>query len=337
MNDLETSAIVLPGIINSAMKHGVDVQAILQKFGISLDLKNITQASINLRDLHAIVMEIEKVSQIPAIGLQTGEAFDFDYIPQIKTYLISVSTLREAYLAADDVRKLISPIMILNLEETESDAILTLRTEVELSSEDERHYMEMVFSTFKTVFSRLLKQNFSLKFVHFRHQASHLLPIYEDYFDCPIVLAALENAMVFERSLLDIPLPGSFPEIHQQAKQLIGQQISDSPLQKGLAPKILQIMQSHKNLLAENIEHVAGILHMSSRTLQRRLDEEGVSFIELKDQIRFKLARRALQSNQLSIEDISEDLGYSDRHSFARAFKRWSGISPSAFRKKYLK
>lgn len=337
MNDLETSAVVLPGIINSAMKHGVDVQAIFEKFGVSLDLKNITQTSINLKVLHAIVMEIEKASQIPAIGLQTGDAFDFDYIPHIKTYLMSVSTLREAYHAADHTRKLISPILILNLDENETEAILTIGTEVELSGEDERHYTEMVLSTLKTIFSRLLKQNFSVKSVHFRHPESHLLPIYEDYFGCPIVLKAPENAMIFERFILDMPLPGGFPEIHQQAKQLIDQQISDSPLQKGLVPKITRLMRNHKDLLTGNIEHIAGILHMSSRTLQRRLDEEGLSFIELKDQIRFKLARRALQSKEMSIEGISEDLGYSDRHSFARAFKRWSGVSPSAFRKKHLK
>lgn len=337
MNDLETSAIVLPGIINSAIKHGVDIQAILHRYGILLDLKNLTQTSINLKVLHAIVTEVEKASQIPAIGLQTGESFDWDYVPHIKTYLMSVSTLRDAYHAFIHARKLISPLLILDLKEKDTSAILKLRTDVDLSYEDERHYMEMVFATLKTVFSRLLKQDISMKSAHFRHQEFHLSPIYEDFFHCPIFLKAPENAMIFERSILDVSLPGGFPEIHQQAKQLIDQQLSDSPFRKGLVPRLTRIIKKNKHILSENIEYVAGVLHMSSRTLQRRLDEEGVSFIGLKDQIRFKLAKSALQSNKLSIEDISEELGYSDRHSFARAFKRWSGISPSAFRKKHAK
>ena len=97
MNSLETSAIVLPGIINTALKHGVDIEAILKKFDIPLNLKDITQSTINLEVLHAIVMEVEKVSNIPAIGLQTGEDFDFDFLPHLKTYLMSASTIRELY------------------------------------------------------------------------------------------------------------------------------------------------------------------------------------------------------------------------------------------------
>jgi len=337
MKDLETSAVVLPGIINSAIKHGVDIQAILRTHGIALDLENITQTSVNLTVLHAIIMEIENASQIPAIGLQIGEAFDWDYVPNIKTYLMSAAILREAYHAFVYARKLISPLLILDMQENETDATLILRTDVKLSDEDERHYVEMVFATLKTIFGRLLKRDFTIKRMHFRHCQAHLLRIYEDCFNSAIELNAQQNAMIFDRAILDVPLQGGFPEIHHQAKQLIEHQLSDSPLQKGLVPKITWLLKRNKNLLSENIESVAGMLHMSCRTLQRRLDEEGVSFNKLKDQIRFKLARSALQSEKMSIENISEELGYSDRHSFARAFKRWSGISPSAFRKKHSK
>ena len=337
MDDLQTSATVLPGIINSAINHGVDIQTILRKYGISLDLKSITETSVNLKVLHAIIMEVEKASQIPTIGLQIGEAFDWDYVPHIKTYLMSVSTLREAYYAFLHARKLISPLLILDLKENDTEAMLVLRTDVALSYEDERHYMEMVFSTLKTVFNRLLKQDISMQSVHFRHHEFQLSTIYKEFFDCPLFFEAPENAMIFERSILDVTLDSGFPEIHQQAKQLIDQQLADSHLQTGLVPSLARIIKKNKQLLSENIEHVAKIVHMSSRTLQRRLDEEGVSFIGLKDQIRFESAKAALQSNQLSIEEISEELGYSDRHSFARAFKRWSGISPSAFRKQHAK
>ena len=65
--------------------------------------------------------------------------------------------------------------------------------------------------------------------------------------------------------------------------------------------------------------------------------EEGVSFLELKDQIRYNLAVSALKSKKSSIEDISEALGFSDRNCFTRAFKRWSGVSPSAFRQNQKK
>jgi AraC-like DNA-binding protein len=282
-------------------------------------------------------MEVERVSQIPAIGLQTGEDFDFDYLPHLKTYLMSAPTLREALHTTDRIRQLISPILVLELEETKTDAMLTLRLDLDLSYEDERHYVEMVFSVIKNIFERLLKGDYTPKSMHFRHREVRLLSIYEECFHCSIAFDEPENAMIFDRALLDVPLPGGFPEIHRQAKQLIDQQLSESPLRKGLAKKISRIMEEQTLLLTAPVEQIARLLHMSPRTFQRRLAEEGVSFVELKDKIRFKLAVSALKSQTLSIEKISQDLGFSDRSTFTRAFKRWSGFSPSAFRKNLLK
>ena len=333
MNDLETLAIVLPGIINTAVKHNVDIQAILKKFDVPIDLRDITQSTINLKVLHAIVMEVEKASKMPAIGLQTGKDFDFDFLPHLKTYIMSASTIREVYQASDRLRQLISPILILSLEENEDEAILVLRPDVELSVEDERHYVEMIFSTIKTIINKLLKKNYPLRSVHFHHNESCLSPIYKKCFNCSIILGAPENAIIFDRSILDVPLPGGFPEIHRQAEQILDQQLNGSPLHKGLAKKITRIMKKQKHLLNEPIEEVASSLHMSCRTLQRRLTEEGINFTELKDQIRFALAVSALESEKSSIESISEELGFSDRHSFTRAFKSWSGVTPSEFRK----
>ena len=68
--------------------------------------------------------------------------------------------------------------------------------------------------------------------------------------------------------------------------------------------------------------------------MQRRLQDEDQRYAELQDRARFKLAARWLEDGRQDIETISERLGFSDRRSFTRAFTRWSGTSPSAFRGK---
>lgn len=338
MSDLEISAVVLPGLINIALKHNVDIAAILQRFGISLlDLEDITKSSINIKIFHSIVDEVEKASQIPDISLRAGQEFDFEFLPHLKTYLMSSSTLREAYQSGNRIGRLISPILILNLEETEDDAKLVLVPHDEFSYDDERHYVEMVFSTIKTTFSKLLKKDCPTKSVHFRYTEEHLLDIYKECFQCPIVLGAEENVMIFDRPLINVQLPGGSSEIHRDAEQLIIQQLIESPVQKALVQRITRIMKKHKHLFTEPVEELARCLCMSSRTLQRRLNEEGVSFIKLKNQIRFKMAVSALKSGNMSIEEISEEIGFSDRHSFTNAFKRQFGITPLAFRKKFSK
>jgi AraC-like DNA-binding protein len=81
-----------------------------------------------------------------------------------------------------------------------------------------------------------------------------------------------------------------------------------------------------------SIERVAGVLGMSRQTLYRRLREEGTSFEEILEAKRRQLAIRYLAMDRLSVKAASYKLGFSDPAAFSRAFKRWTGVSPSAFR-----
>lgn len=77
-----------------------------------------------------------------------------------------------------------------------------------------------------------------------------------------------------------------------------------------------------------SIENVAEYLHMSDRTLKRQLAAEGTSFSTLVDEVRYRHATSLLSRTDYSLEQIADELGYSDVANFSRAFKRWSGRSP---------
>ena len=191
----------------------------------------------------------------------------------------------------------------------------------------------MVFSTIKTLTNRLMKRITRPKAVHFRHGRSDISPLYESFFSCTVVLNAAENIILYDRAIMDMPLPGGFPEIRRQAGDIVNQQLADSPLQDGLAEKVRRLLTARTHLLNASVGQIARSLNMSVRTLQRRLAESGYGLRDLRDQVKCELAAQALKSRTLSMDEISEKLGFSDRHSFTRAFKRWSGISPNAYRK----
>ena len=73
-------------------------------------------------------------------------------------------------------------------------------------------------------------------------------------------------------------------------------------------------------------------LGVSSRTLQRRLHERGISFWTIVDECRFRIAGALLRETDLSVQEIAARVGYSTPGSFARAFARWAGLPPRAFR-----
>ena len=72
---------------------------------------------------------------------------------------------------------------------------------------------------------------------------------------------------------------------------------------------------------------------MSARTLQRRLTDNGLKFNELINEAKFAHAKDKLQDVQVPISQVAESLGYSDAAHFTRAFHRWSGGSPTTYRK----
>jgi AraC-like DNA-binding protein len=83
------------------------------------------------------------------------------------------------------------------------------------------------------------------------------------------------------------------------------------------------------------IEHVAGQLHVSVRTLRRRLKEENSSFRELLDEVRFQLAKEYLLDTRLPLTEIAELVGYTEAGNFSHAFRRWSGQPPRDFRNQH--
>lgn len=82
-----------------------------------------------------------------------------------------------------------------------------------------------------------------------------------------------------------------------------------------------------------DLETVATRLSMSTRTLKRRLNERGFGFRQLLDEVRRKDATRLLEDTNLSVEEVAFRLGYTAHSNFIRAFRSWTGTTPSAFRK----
>lgn len=83
-----------------------------------------------------------------------------------------------------------------------------------------------------------------------------------------------------------------------------------------------------------NLSEAARALHMTPRTLIRRLEADGTTFQSIKDALRRDIAIRHLQTGQYNIETIAQDVGFSSSASFHKAFQRWTGKTPSSYRRR---
>ncbi|MGJ8630701.1 MAG: AraC family transcriptional regulator [Glaciecola sp.] len=153
---------------------------------------------------------------------------------------------------------------------------------------------------------------------------------YESIFQCPIEFDASATQLFFNAEILDKPLPQASPQSVMLYKRLCEEK-SITHSHGDIAWQLSQIIV--ENPASPPSLHDAAIrLHCSSRTLSRKLLAQGWRYQQLIDQVKEIHARRHLSDPTLSITRIGQQLGYADSAGFHRAFKKWTGFSPRAFR-----
>ncbi|THD03106.1 AraC family transcriptional regulator [Panacagrimonas perspica] len=146
----------------------------------------------------------------------------------------------------------------------------------------------------------------------------------------PVCCAAPRNAVVMDLEVATTPLP-TFDEhlvrvLEDQCRQLLERrQIA------GIAGRVRQQLLRGLGQVC-GLDEVARALHLSSRSLRRRLDEEGTSFRDLVEDTRRQLAEQMLGTTDMKLDELAVHLGYADTASFTRAFRRWHGVSPGQYR-----
>jgi AraC-like DNA-binding protein len=168
--------------------------------------------------------------------------------------------------------------------------------------------------------------------VSFRHPALDGDPAeYERVFGAPVEFEASLDGIHFELPLLDEPLHTKDPRLLAILDKVALDWLSRMPAGNSFAQRVRAEVTSQCHGGHVELETCARRLGVSARSLQRRLRLENCSFHQIVDEVRRALSAKYL-STGLSLAEISFLLGFSDRAVFHRAFKRWSGTTPEAFR-----
>jgi AraC-like DNA-binding protein len=140
------------------------------------------------------------------------------------------------------------------------------------------------------------------------------------------------NRLIFDAALLDLPLTMADREALQLAREQCERALEALGFDGRVAPRV-RTMLAKDTLHPRSLEDVAAELHLSPRTLKRRLAAEGAAYSALLEEHRREKALLLLRSRDLSVDAVAERLGYADVTSFTRAFRRWTGTTPAAYRR----
>ena len=174
--------------------------------------------------------------------------------------------------------------------------------------------------------------------VTFAHAAGYPVAAYEALFGAPVRFDQPETAMWLPRDAMKTPFVGRDPIARHYLEAHAAQLLAAIPVVASEAPIIATVRAAIlEELPASGAElaRVAKRVAMSTRTLQRRLDEVGSGYQDLVDEVRAAAARSLLRDRTRSIIDVAFELGYADLKGFYRAFRRWTDATPAEWRARH--
>ncbi|WP_375171318.1 AraC family transcriptional regulator [Marinobacter sp.] len=151
----------------------------------------------------------------------------------------------------------------------------------------------------------------------------------------PVEYGASEDALVIPTSQLNLPIRFSNDQLAAASRNQCEEALRQLTEDAGFACRVRRVIET-SHPFPPKLARVAGTLFVSERTLKRRLQEENASFQNLVDQVRLERAGELLTTTRMNLSQIADALGYADAANFTRAFKRWTGTSPSRYRNQAL-
>jgi AraC-like DNA-binding protein len=154
----------------------------------------------------------------------------------------------------------------------------------------------------------------------------------EEFLDCPVTYGNEREKFYFSRDVFEERLPGYIPDVLDSTSR-IAEQYLESLDQSKVATDVRRLLVQMLPSGKADQDTVANRLYRSTSTLQRQLSAEGTSYRDILETTRRSLAEKYLKDGDYSQAEIAYMVGFSDQSNFARAFKRWTGMSPGQFQK----
>lgn len=315
-------------VLDACERRGLDGDALLAAAGLTRALVEDPDARIDAACADALWEHAFARAGDPFLALHAAESLPFgaykviDYLATHSTTVGDGMTQVAAYFAIVDPRALV------RAEPGDPARVRVLRRDGGPLPAPAQEY------TFAALVTRMRAvARFALERVDFTCPAPPDTREHTRVFECALRFEQAEAQLVFAREDWDAPVRTRDPALRalleQHARALLGSSVSEAPTASRVGAEVEKLLRARQE---PTLTRVARALGASERTLQRRLREEGVSFAARIDEVRASLARTYLDEPDLSLAEVAFLLGFADQSTFTRAFRRWTGMAPGAYR-----
>jgi len=330
--DVRLTVRAIRPLISGLAARGHDAAAVLAGAGIDASLLNDPDASVTASAIQRFTeIAVERTGD-PNLGLHLAAHTDPDSVDVHFYAMLTSPTLGTAYERLVRYQRLVNSPGTLELIVEPARAILQHAADDDLAGW--RQAAEWMVATWVRAGRMITGMQWSPLEVHFAHAAPADVQDHARFFRAPVHFGMAQNGLVLARSLLDAPCVRADETLMAILDRYAHDRLDAVTAADDIVDRVRSTLADELKGGEPTAAALAERLKVSPRTLSRALAAAGTSYKAVLDGLRRELALRHLGGDQLSIAEIAFLLGFADRKAFERAFKRWSGNAPAAFRQR---
>jgi AraC-like DNA-binding protein len=310
---------------------GCSSAAVLERAGLARQALEVPEGRLTLEQFQTLIREAIAASKQPWLGFSFGLCTRVPAHGFLGFAAMTAPTVRDALELAVRYTPIRTNIVRLRLELGPEQCSLTIEERFDLGLARETVLSALTVGIWK-IGQTLTQQRLGGR-VDFAFPPPDYLKLLttDSRGTYDLRVGQTENAMRFPSHYLALPITMA----HTTAFRLAREQCEQALLEldrAGLERRVRDVLPRLGGGVC-TVDEVALKLGTSTRTLQRKLKAGGLSFSELTSEVQVRRACTLLRDHRLSVEQVAERAGYSDVSNFTRAFRRWKGTTPAAFRK----
>lgn len=310
---------------------GVDTTELLQKAGIDPAVVQDPDGEVSFDQMRSFWANAYEMSGDPCLALntalqvETGTYQCYDYL------MLNATTIQQGVENFCRYMALINTWIAWNIKEEQDEIQFQLLPAAGVLPPPTP---EFVFGVMvRRIRMMLADDSWAPLYMNFTKAAPTDTTPLDNFFRCPLRFEAEVAEFAIDRNSWQQEVPTADPALLQVLDQHAQLLLAQRPMPDDFVGEVRrEIMRALHGGEAKR-EEIASRLCMSGRTLQRRLDDNGIVFTDLVDEVRQELAKSHLKTNELTLAEIGYLLGFAEQSSFTRAFKRWTGQTPLEYRR----
>ena len=309
---------------------GVDTDELLRLADIDRGTAENPDGEVTFNQMRSFWQHAFRLSKDPFLGMHATEHLQVGDYKCLDYLTLNAPSVGGSLSNFCRYLPLINTWINLKAEEADNGWVITMSPNAGVIPP---HSYELVFSIFTQRMRQLTQDSWSPQEIHFPFSSPDNAAPHQQFFTTTIHYDAPVAEFIVSQEDWDTKLENSDQQLLKVMDDHARMIMSQRPIPEDFVGEVRRQIVRELHGGEANKENIAEQLHMSPRTLQRRLDNNGIAYADLLDEVRQELAKTKLQNSDLSLAEIGFLLGFSEQSSFNRAFKRWTGKTPREYRK----